>query len=216
METTGTATTQFNGWNGTISVGPSMPQIILNDLFSALSKAQAEMRNAEKDGKNPHFRSSYATLASVWDAAREPMSKNGLSIIQTLEEKENKIFVKTILGHTSGAYVESHCPVINPKGDMQGLGSAITYARRYALAAMVGVCPDDDDAEAATPRKPAPAKTDSLGDTRINFGPFAGSTFAGIKREDFAAYVAECEKKGATTEMAKIFLDKAKRFLAEK
>ena len=74
METTGTATTQFNGWNGTISVGPSMPQIILNDLFSALSKAQAEMRNAEKDGKNPHFRSSYATLASVWDAAREPIS----------------------------------------------------------------------------------------------------------------------------------------------
>lgn len=126
-------------------------------LAGSLAKAQGAMRAALKDSVNPHFRSRYADLAGVWDACREPLATNGLAVIQTPGEIGDKtIELTTILAHESGEWIQSTFTIPVSKPDAQGVGSAVTYARRYALAAMVGIVQDDDDGNAATgsaPRK---------------------------------------------------------------
>jgi hypothetical protein len=125
-------------------------------LAEALSKAQAVIEGAKEDSVNPFFKSKYADLASVWTACKRPLSANGLCILQTIENTEDRIFLVTTLAHSSGQWIKSQMPILMTKQDPQALGSAITYCRRYALAAMVGVCPADDDAEDAmrSARKP--------------------------------------------------------------
>ena len=128
----------------------------INELSAALSKAQGKIVGAVKDSANPFFRSKYADLATCWDACREQLSSNGLSVIQGCEAGDGFLAVTTRLMHSSGQYVESTLRV-HPKDDSpQAYGSAITYARRYALAAMVGLAQVDDDAEAAQGRNKQP------------------------------------------------------------
>ena len=123
-------------------------------LAAALSKAQSAMTGAKKDSINPHFKSKYADLASVWDACREPLTKNGLSVIQMPGKDETGYYVETVLAHSSGEFVSCKLHIVPIKDDPQGLGSSITYARKYALAAIAGIAPDDsdDDGEAAMGR----------------------------------------------------------------
>src|SRR5262245_55419311 len=116
-------------------------------LGAALSKAQAEMRAALKQSQNPFFNSKYADLASIWDACREPLTKNGLCVIQTTEPVDgdaegckHAVLVETTLVHESGEWITGRLQITPVKNDPQGSGSAITYGRRYGLAAMVGVC----------------------------------------------------------------------------
>ena len=124
----------------------------INELAMALSKAQALIKGAVKDQNNLFFKSQYADLASVWDACRDALSKNELSVVQCPEQSEGGgVAVETTLLHSSGQYITSR--YIMPVKDVtaQSIGSAITYARRYALSAMVGVAPtDDDDGDEAT------------------------------------------------------------------
>ena len=127
----------------------------INELAAALSKAQGEMQAAIKDKINPFFKSSYADLGSVWDAARPVLSKYGLCIMQTTEllSDRNQIVMVTTLAHTSGQWVKSYLPLNPSKNDSQGVGAAITYLRRYSLSAIVGVvCDEDDDGETAVGR----------------------------------------------------------------
>ncbi len=126
----------------------------INELATALSKAQGKIKGAVKDAENPHFRSRYADLASVWDACREALTSNGLSVLQTprgvATEGGWTVEMETRLLHSSGQWVSDTLTVPVGKPDAQGLGSALTYARRYALASFVGVAPEDDDGNAAT------------------------------------------------------------------
>ena len=122
----------------------------IGDLAGALSKAQGEIKGAVKDSQNPFFKSSYADLSSVWGACREALSKNGLAVIQTCSMGEHGVCVSTRLTHASGQWVEDDLTVMPTKSDPQGIGSTITYLRRYALAAITGVAPEDDDGNAAT------------------------------------------------------------------
>ncbi len=125
----------------------------INELAGALAKAQGEIKNALKDSTNPHLKSKYADLASVWHAAREPLSKNGLSVIQPVSGGPDTITVTTRLMHSSGQWIEDSFSMEPPRSPQQTVtgvtpqqvGSCITYARRYGLSAMVGVAPDDDD-----------------------------------------------------------------------
>lgn len=122
----------------------------INELANALSKAQAEMRGASKDGLNPHRKSKYATLDSIWDACREPLSKNGLSISQLISQEGESVFLTTMLMHASGQWIDSIVPVTNGKAGPQELGASLTYMRRYSLAAIAGVTVgEDDDGEEA-------------------------------------------------------------------
>lgn len=125
---------------------------LINELITALAKAQGKIQPAIKDKKNPHFKSSYADLSSIWDACRIPLSENGLAVVQTIENKEKEPVLVTTLAHSSGQWMRSEMPIITQKMDPQGIGSALTYYRRYSLASIVGVAPDDDDAEAAQNR----------------------------------------------------------------
>lgn len=127
----------------------------INELAAALSKAQGEMQAAIKDKVNPFFKSSYADLGSVWDAARPVLSKYGLCIMQTTElaSDRNQVIMITTLAHTSGQWMKSYLPLNPSKNDSQGMGAAITYLRRYSLSAIVGVvCDEDDDGETAVGR----------------------------------------------------------------
>lgn len=127
--------------------GPRSP--LCNELFAAISKAQGEIEGAKKDSTNPHFKSSYADLASVRDVTREPLAKNGLAILQWPRTTEGGVEIETILTHQSGQYMSGVLWLPCGKFDAQGIGSAITYGRRYALMAVTGVAPVDDDGNAA-------------------------------------------------------------------
>lgn len=119
----------------------------LDKLGEALAKAQGAMLAAKKERINPFLKSKYADLSNVWDACRKPLSDNGLSIIQITVGCRSNLQIETILLHKSGQYIKGLIPVLLGKQDMQGLGAAITYARRFALAAIVGVYQDDNDGE---------------------------------------------------------------------
>jgi hypothetical protein len=123
------------------------------ELCKALHGAQGEMTGVVKDAKNPHFKNRYATLESVLDTTRPALQANGLSISQAPGQLiEGAVEITTMLMHSSGEWMRStlHMPVV--KRDPQGVGSAITYGLRYALMAVLGVPPtDDDDGERAMP-----------------------------------------------------------------
>ena len=126
----------------------------INELGAALAKAQGLIEGAKKDSANPFFKSRYADLASVWDACRKHLSENGLSITQCPEESDNGIAIETMLLHSSGQWIKSRYTMPVSKLDAQAVGSAITYARRYALASIVGIAPEDDDGNADAKAKP--------------------------------------------------------------
>lgn len=130
----------------------------LGNLFAALARAQSELRGAVKDAANPFYKSKYADLASVWDACRDPLAKNELSIVQFPQAEGSKVTVVTRLGHASGQWIENELSAHAKDDSPQAVGSAITYLRRYSLQSVVGVAPEDDDGEAATDRNKPPAK----------------------------------------------------------
>lgn len=135
--------------NGTIATVHHQPTSGQSDDISALAKAlssaQSEIRYASKGSVNPHFKSRYADLSEVWDACRAALANNKLSITQTTDCSADDMYLVTTLMHESGQWIRGVYPVRPVKMDPQGYGSAITYARRYALSAMVGVVADDDD-----------------------------------------------------------------------
>ncbi len=122
----------------------------LNELAAALAKAQGMIRGAVKDRTNPHFRSNYADLSSIWEACREPLASVGLAVTQLPAVEEGAVVVETVLLHSSGQWCSSRLRIPLAQQTAHAIGSAITYARRYSLAAMVGVAPEDDDAEMAS------------------------------------------------------------------
>lgn len=134
----------------------------LKEIALALSKAQSEMGSAIKDSSNPFFKSKYADLTSVWDAGKASLAKNSLAVSQLTDYRmigEMPIFgVYTTLLHASGEFMRSFFPIKPVKEDPQGMGSATTYARRYALAAILGIVTEDDDGNAAS-NKSAPIAT---------------------------------------------------------
>lgn len=126
----------------------------IDELGAALSKAQGILEAAKKDSNNPFFKSKYADLASVWESCRAALSSNGLSIVQSPEESDSGIAVVTMMLHSSGQWIRSRYTMPVSKVDAQAVGSAITYARRYALSSIVGIAPEDDDGNGAS-NKPA-------------------------------------------------------------
>ena len=118
----------------------------INELSVALIAAQALVQPAKKDSVNPHFKSGYASLQSVWDAARAVLAPHGLAISQGfIESNGEAVTVTTTLIHKSGQWLRSSLTMKPQRADPQGIGSAITYGRRYGLSAMLGIVADEDD-----------------------------------------------------------------------
>ena len=126
----------------------------INELAAALAKAQGQIEGAKKSSSNPFFKSKYADLAECWNTCREALTANGISVIQMPEEinENGRLNITTMLAHSSGQYISSTLTMTVTKLDPQAIGSAITYGRRYALAAMVGLAQEDDDGEKAMAR----------------------------------------------------------------
>lgn len=134
----------------------------IGELALALSKAQSKIGGAKKDSSNPFFKSKYADLESVWDACREELTKNDLSVMQTNDVNSEGVVVVTTLAHgKSGQWVRGRLFLKPVKNDPQGIGSCITYGRRYALAGIVGVYQTDDDGNAASGKDDKPARASS-------------------------------------------------------
>jgi hypothetical protein len=126
-------------------------------LYQALAAAQADMQGAEKDGTNPHFRASYATLSSILRAILGPFNKHGLALVQAPSVADNSVTVTTRITHKSGQFIES--AISGPVGgrkDIQAVGSTTTYLRRYAAQSMCGVALDTDDDGNASCAPPDP------------------------------------------------------------
>lgn len=140
----------------------------VDSISAALAAAQKEMGKALKSANNPHFRSKYADLGTVMDACLGALNNNEIAVIQPMIENEFGRYVETVFLHSSGQQLECKIPLLVSKEDMQGLGSAMTYARRYGLMALAGIAPEDDDGNAAVAAAPkerswAQTITDELG-----------------------------------------------------
>ena len=126
-----------------------------SNIAKALATAQMNMGKALKQSNNPHFRSKYADLGNVMDACLPALNEAGIAVIQPTGEDEKGRYVETILIHgESGEQLSCRTPLIVQKNDMQGFGSAQTYARRYGLMSMAGIAPEDDDGNAASKAAP--------------------------------------------------------------
>jgi hypothetical protein len=129
----------------------------LGQLGKALAAAQGEMNHAAINRDNPYFKSRYADLRAVLDAVRPVLSKHGIAVVQNAVCEPEQVGVTTYLIHASGEFIASTLMFKPTKMDPQGAGSAITYAKRYALAAMCGIASDeDDDGNAASQPQPQP------------------------------------------------------------
>lgn len=156
----------------------------INELAAALAKAQGQMEGAVKASTNPFFKSRYADLAAVVNAIRGPFAANGLSFVQLpMPTEGDRVSVETMLLHASGQWISSVVDVPVAKGDAQGYGSAITYAKRYGLQAMAGIAAEDedDDGNAAAKAKPRPTEQEMMPTPKAN--PSTGNR---TEREDGA------------------------------
>lgn len=188
------------------SVTPSSSTPRLPKLALALAKAQGQMANAAKDTKNPFFGSKYADLASVWDACRKPLSDNELCVVQLpVGADAQHVAIETQLHHSSGESITSIVVVpITATGkdgkpvavNAQHVGSAMTYARRYGLSAMVGIAPEDDDGNSASGRGNTPPQQPQQRTAPTSPPPV---------RDSVATVVADYAPDGApTSERAKL------------
>lgn len=128
-------------------------------IFKAIATAQGEFRTVEKSASNPHFKSKFAPLDNIIEMLRPVLPKHGLSFLQFTDTDETGIVVETVIAHESGEWVSGRLRMPAVKQDPQGYGSALTYGRRYGLAAALGIVSDEDvdgngdDGKGAQPRQ---------------------------------------------------------------
>lgn len=183
-----------------------------------LVKAFAEIEGAAKDKVNPHFKSKYADLTSVIDAIRPILAKHNLAFYQRPQPSEDGVLVQTLLRHTSGDEVDLGTLYVPAnKRDAQGFGSALTYARRYALMTAFGVPAEDDDGNAAVKATANPKTGEAPPAKRVQLdGPYKSKTalWTAFKQFDHTCRgmsdLAEFEAWLQTDEVVEL-LDQCKR-----
>ena len=126
------------------------------ELVTALTKASGQIKVARKDSENPFFHSRYADLSAITEASREALVNNDLVVTQSTSIELNQMVLVTTLHHVSGQWIRGYYPITAVKADPQSMGSAVTYARRYALSSMLGIVSEDDDGESAMGRNAQP------------------------------------------------------------
>ncbi len=147
----------------------------IKELATALAKAQGQLENASKASVNPHFKSKYADLAEVINTIRPVFAEHGLSVMQCPSFDAGIVSVETVLMHSSGEFIASTVSAPVSKQDAQGVGSAITYCRRYALAAVAGIAQEDDDANGAVGKAQPAQKTAIAKKQPLNAERFAAA-----------------------------------------
>ncbi len=141
----------------------------IGQLIKALVKVQAALEPSKKGSVNPYLDSNYSNLRECWDAAKGPLTENGLAVIQTFGGTADQPSVITLLGHESGQWVEGEMRLNPDRKGCQGAGAAGTYGRRYGFCAAIGLYQEDLDGEDTKVKggdKKADAKED--GDSTTN------------------------------------------------
>lgn len=181
-------------------------------IAPALAKALGEIANATKDAKNPHFKSTYATLAAVIDATKSTLHAHGLVVIQAPGWHESRVTVTTRIMHESGEWIESVAETPIPKQDAQAVGSAVTYLRRYSLAALCGITQEDDDGNAAANRAPRQAPRKASGNSAARLVTLLGQAIElGLMDEKQATHV-----RAAANSNDVDMIERATRYVEEK
>lgn len=128
----------------------------IDKLAGALAKVQGALIAAPKQKTNPHFKSKYADLPALWEVSRKALSDNGLALLQLPKPMDGGICIETVVTHSSGQWISDEGLFVPAtKQDAQGFGSALTYARRYGMGAILGLVSDEDDDGNAAAAKPA-------------------------------------------------------------
>lgn len=172
---------------------------------AALVKAQRKMGAASKGASNPFFRSKYADLGAVMEVVKDPLNEEGFTILQPSFSQDGSHYVETVLLHESGEFISSGAMKLElSKIDMQSLGSAITYMRRYQLQSLTGTPAEDDDAETTMGRK-APQKVAEIPkvdlSTRAPEQVPAAVVKAPAMIQEQASNVVQLPSSAATTEV---------------
>lgn len=174
----------------------------INELAKALGTAQVEMNGAYKDSKNPFFKSSYADLKQVMSVFQEYYAPKGLAVTQLVGIGE----IETVLMHQSGQFIATSCALpVSKQNDPQALGSSISYMRRYALSAILGIYQTDDDGEAAMDRNKPTVRPDQPADDdgdpsavkkyTIPFGQYKMRTLEEVGPKQLGSYIESLEKR---------------------
>lgn len=184
----------------------------VNEIGKAMASVQGEMKPAIKDSNNPFFKSKYSNLTSVWESIREPLKKYEISIFQDVVSTDHGISVVTKMIHSSGQWIEFG-PLEIPLGkrDAQSIGSATSYAKRYALSAACGVVTDDedDDGEKAMNRNGQESMPKNVNKTKAVETPKASSLENCIisgQIETIEKLIKQCDE-GYVTKLNKHLLD---------
>ena len=183
----------------------------MSNIAGALLKAQQEITFAAKDSKNPAFKSTYANLESVIEAIKGPLNTHGIVFMQTFSPSApGFLALSTRLLHTSGEWIEDEMTVPLQKNDAQGYGSAATYARRYALAAITGLYQADDDGQEAVKPQPKPVVA------KVDLMPFLAALDACDTVGELQETFAHAWKESHGDKSIKAHYDKLKLQLIEK
>ena len=182
-------------------------------LAKAIALSQLHVENAMKSSTNPHFKSKYADLAEILNTVRPVFSANGIAIVQTPTFESGVASVETMLCHESGEFISSVCSSPVSKQDAQGIGSAITYLRRYSLAAMCGIAQEDDDGQHAVQepqtQRQAPLRKLSNAEREMGVADMKGAPDEAALKQVWADYHAMAKNIG-DRESCEFFTDCAK------
>ncbi len=182
-------------------------------LAKAIALSQLHVENALKSSTNPHFKSKYADLAEILNTVRPVFSANGIAIVQTPTFESGVASVETMLCHESGEFISSICSSPVSKQDAQGIGSAITYLRRYSLAAMCGIAQEDDDGQHAVQesqtQRQAPSRKLSNAEREMGVADMKGAPDEAALKQVWADYHAMAKNIG-DRESCEFFTDCAK------
>ena len=182
-------------------------------LAKAIALSQLHVENALKSSTNPHFKSKYADLAEILNTVRPVFSANGIAIVQTPTFESGVASVETMLCHESGEFISSVCSSPVSKQDAQGIGSAITYLRRYSLAAMCGIAQEDDDGQHAVQdpqtQRQAPSRKLSNAEREMGVADMKGASDEAALKQVWADYHAMAKNIG-DRESCEFFTDCAK------
>lgn len=182
-------------------------------LAKAIALSQLHVENALKSSTNPHFKSKYADLAEILNTVRPVFSANCIAIVQTPTFESGVASVETMLCHESGEFISSVCSSPVSKQDAQGIGSAITYLRRYSLAAMCGIAQEDDDGQHAVQepqtQRQAPSRKLSNAEREIGVADMKGAPDEAALKQVWADYHAMAKNIG-DRESCEFFTDCAK------
>lgn len=174
-------------------------------LAAALTKAQGEMPAVPKNSTNPHFKSKFASLDGIIERTKPVLAKHGLAIVQGAsgEAAPGTVGVEMMLLHASGEWLMSQVTVPLAKNDPQGVGSAITYGRRYLVAAMLSLASDEDDDGNSSSHKPEAVKAATSGGTKLKAlddpgimptGDYQGQPIGAVPTAELRALAKYCRE----------------------